>query len=169
MRARIRAAVTVSGLAGWMVCVAPLLAPALAPAWAQAEGTFAVVPGRPDVPVFVNPFPFDARYAVVEGDFGLSRPDQVNPHIVAPGPPFPPLPRRYFFPRSDRRPGYGRLEVVPSPDRPKPPPAPTFFRSWESSSDPVPASTDPPTPLVIQPDVGVGPPGPPDPPGPRPR
>jgi len=34
------------------------------------RGHVASDPGRPDVPVIVNPYSFDARYIVVEGDFG---------------------------------------------------------------------------------------------------
>jgi hypothetical protein len=139
------------------VCAVVVLSVLLAraPASAQGEGTWYVVPGRSDVPVFVNPLGYDASYTVVEGDFGLGQPVQVNPHIVG-GPLVPPVvePRRYYFPHSDRRPGYGRYEVVPPPNHPKPPPQQTYIRSWGTSSDPLPASLDPPTPMVIQPYVG---------------
>src|SRR5258706_16410540 len=82
MRTRVRAAVIVSGLSGWIFYAAPTRA---------AEGTWVVIPGRPDVPVFVNPYGFDASYTVVERDFGLDRPGQVDPQIIA-GPLVVPLP-----------------------------------------------------------------------------
>ena len=64
----------VAFLSGWVLCTAP----------ARAEGTWIAVPGRPDVPVVVNPFGFDSANTVVEGDFGLDRPAQINPHTVGP-------------------------------------------------------------------------------------
>ena len=105
-----------------------------------------MVPGKPGVPVIVNPLGFDASYTVVEGDFGLSRPGQVNPVIVggplvAPAPYYP----GGYFPRSDgQRPGYGRYEVDPGPNRRIPPPAQTYHRFWGTASDPIPATLDPP-------------------------
>jgi hypothetical protein len=125
-----------------------------APALAQ-QGTWVVIPGRPDVPVFVNPYGLNAAYSVVEGDFGLGRPAQVNPIIVA-GPylPVPPNMARHWFPGTGHVPGYGRYEIQPPPNRRKPPPAQTYIRSWETSSDPLPASTDPPYPMSISPVVG---------------
>ena len=141
MRSRVRAAAIASGL---LCCGAP----------AHAEGTWFVVPGRPDVPVIVNPLGCDASGMVVERDFGLDRPAQVNPTII--GPAIPPVwsPRHHFFPHSDSTPGYGRYEVQPSPDRKPPPAAQTYIRSWGTASDPLPASTDPPYPMTIQPFVG---------------
>ena len=47
-----------------------------------ADGTWFVVPGKRGIPVIVNPLGFDASYMIVEGDFGLDRPAQVNPIIV---------------------------------------------------------------------------------------
>jgi len=150
MRTRVRAVVIVSGLSGWIFCSAP----------ARAEGTWVVIPGRPDVPVIVNPYGFDASYTVVEGDFGLDRPAQVDPRIVAGylGVPVQ-RPRRYFFPHSDQQPGYGRYEIQPPPNRRLPRPAQSFHRFWGTASDPIPASTDPPYPIAIQPIVGPWAPG----------
>ena len=139
-----------------------------APALADS-GTYFVIPGRPDVPVIVNGYGFDASYTVVEGDFGLGKPVQVNPIIIT-GPHIvrPPASGGYYFPSGGgRTPGYGRLEVQPSPDRRLPAPAQSYSRSWGTSSDPLPASTDPPYPLTIEPYVGVGPWGPSGPRGPR--
>ena len=45
-----------------------------------------------------------------------------------------------YFPSTGQRPGYGRLEVNPPPNRPLPPPAPTYFRGWSSQSSPGPTT-----------------------------
>jgi hypothetical protein len=50
----------------------------------------------------------------------------------------PPANAPDYFPRTGRKPGYGRLEIVPPPGAPKPPPAPTYYRSWSSQSAPLP-------------------------------
>jgi hypothetical protein len=125
------------------------------PAFAQREPVI-VIPGRPDVPVYINGV--DASWAVVEGEFGLDRPGAVTPTIVyrplvvsvpynAPG----------YFPRDGKHPGYGRLEITPPPDRPLPPKAPSYFRSWSSQSAPGPV-TDypayPAPPIVVAPTFG---------------
>jgi len=58
--------------------------------------------------------------------------------------------------RDSRKPGYGRLEVVPPPDAPKPAPAPNFNRSWSSQSAPGPVTDYPPypaPPIVYAPTV----------------
>jgi hypothetical protein len=126
-----------------------------APAYAADGSPVVVIPGRPDVPVFVNPYGFDASYTVVEGDFGLDRPAQVNPVIIA-GPHVLPPPNfaPHYHPGTGHVPGYGRHEVTPPPNRRKPPPAETYYRTWGTSSDPLPASTDPPYPITVQPMVG---------------
>ncbi|HML07094.1 MAG TPA: hypothetical protein VK430_03060 [Xanthobacteraceae bacterium] len=103
-----------------------------------------IVPGKPGVPVMMNGV--DVSWSVIEGDFGLDRPRGVTPTVIyrlspiavpdyGPGYALP-----GYFPKTGHRPGYGRLEVVPPPDRPLPPPAPTYYRSWSSESDPVPAT-----------------------------
>jgi len=102
-----------------------------AAAYAESDsGTYVVIPGRPDVPVIVNPYGFDASYTIVEGDFGLNKPAMANASIVV-GPHVVPVlgPRRYYFPHSDEMPGYGRYEVQPSPNRALPPPAQSYSRS----------------------------------------
>ena len=148
MRTRVRAILVLSG------CLF-----GSAPSFAESDsGTYVVIPGRPDVPVIVNPYGFDVSGAVIEFDFGLDRPNIVNPHAVT-GPLVPPVwgPRRYYFPHSDQRPGYGRYEVIPPPNRPLPVPAQSYQRSWGTSSDPLPADNQPPAPpMVIQPFVGGG-------------
>jgi hypothetical protein len=117
---------------------AVLLVMTASPAFAQREPQI-VIPGRPDVPVIINGV--DASWGVVEGEFGLDRPGVVAPTVIyrplllgaeapddAPG----------YFPRSGRKPGYGRLEIMPPPGAPKPPPAPTYYRNWSSQSAPLP-------------------------------
>lgn len=113
------------------------------PAFAQ-RGPVIVIPGRPDVPVYINGI--DASWGIVEGEFGLDRPNEVNPTVVYR--PFlisAPYAVHPYFPADGRRPGYGRLEVVPPRNRPVPPPAPTYYRSWSSESAPGPATEDPPS------------------------
>jgi hypothetical protein len=135
---RASACAVVAVLCGWSFADAP----------ARADGSpVFVVPGKPGVPVIVNPLGYDASWMVVEGDFGLSRPGQVNPVILG----FPPLaPPRFqsggYFPH------YGRLEIIPPPNRPKPPPAQGYRRSWSAESDPIPATLDPP---AASPDISV--------------
>ena len=121
-----------------LVQVALLLAVSASPALAQ-RGPVIVIPGRADVPVIVNGV--DVSWAVVEGEFGLDRPGMVAPTVIyqpflvpmAYGPGYA---TRGFFPQTGRRPGYGRLEVVPPPDRALPPRAPSFYRKWSNQSAP---------------------------------
>src|SRR5271170_1348855 len=129
-----------------------LLLVTASPAFAQREPVI-VIPGKPGVPVYINGI--DASWGVVEGEFGLDRPGAMTPTViyrplvvsvpnVVPG----------YFPRDGRHPGYGRLEVVPPPDRSLPPRAPSFFRSWSSQSAPGPATDYAPylaPPVVIAP------------------
>jgi len=123
-----------------MVCAMPAV-PAEAPSF--------VIPGRARIPVIVNPLGFDASYTVVEGDFGLDRPGQVNPVIVG-GPLVlpPPFYPGAYFPSDGRRPGYGRLEISPRRRMPSKP-AEGYYRSWSSQSDPIPATLDPPAAYPI--------------------
>lgn len=135
-----------------------------APAPCADSGPVIVVPGRHGRPIIINGV--DVTGAVIEGDFGLYSPHMVNP-VVIPAPVFaPPLfypggydPRRYddgYFPELGRTPGYGRREIEPPADRPLPPPAPSFRRSWSSQSQPAPASVDPPPPLFVAPQIYPG-------------
>ena len=153
-----------------LVQAALFLAVSALPALAQRAPVI-VIPGKPGVPVTINGV--DVSYAVIEGEFGLSRPNMVNPTVIyrplalplAFGPDVNPdndaretsPERRGFFPSTGRRPGYGRLEILPPPDRPKPPPAPTFYRSWTSQSAPGPVTEYPAYPMppvVVQPNFG---------------
>jgi hypothetical protein len=139
------------------VHAALLLAVTTSPALAQREPEI-VIPGKPGVPVMINGI--DASWGVVEGEFGLDRPGMVAPTVVY-RPLLVSIPQNVpgYFPREGRKPGYGRLEIVPPPDRVLPPPAPTYFRSWSSQSAPGPVTDYPPYPMppvVINPQFGRG-------------
>jgi hypothetical protein len=136
---------------------AVLLVTTVSPAFAQREPEI-VIPGRPDVPVIINGV--DARWGVVEGEFGLDRPGLVAPTVIYRPllqPASAPETVPGYFPRAGRKPGYGRLEVQPPPGAPKPPPAPSYYRSWSSQS-----GSAPPTiyqeynmpPVVVEPRYG---------------
>ncbi len=119
----------------------------ISPALAQRAPVI-VVPGRPDVPVFINGV--DVSWSVIEGEFGLDRPNEVNPTLIyrpyavvttVPPPSYVPhYSEPGYFPSTGHRPGYGRLEVTPPPNRPPPRPAATYFRNWSSESAPGPAT-----------------------------
>jgi hypothetical protein len=137
---------------GWMFCVAPALAD-------SDSGTVVAIPGRPDVPVIVNPYGFDASYAIIEGDFGLNKPAQNNTQIIVGSPLSPLVPaRRFYFPHADSAPAYGRFEAPPAGGRVTQTPQ-SYNRSWGAASDPLPASTDPAYPMTISPFVGPWGPG----------
>ncbi len=136
------------------------LALSVAPAAAQRTPVI-VIPGRPDVPVLMNGI--DVSYAVIDGEFGLDRPGSPKTFVyrtfVVPIPVYSPLPAASdgsYFPRTGRRPGYGRLEIKPPADRVLPPPAPTYYRHWSSESDPGPATQYAPAygaPAVVAPSL----------------
>ena len=135
-------------------------------AQAADSGPVIVVPGRLGAPVLINGV--DVTGAVIEGDFGLYRPHMVNPRVIpAPvyvAPHFYPGsydPRSYgdgtYFPAFGHMPGYGRREVVPPADRPLPPPAQSYRRSWSTHSEPWPADLEPPAPpLLVAPQIYPG-------------
>jgi len=124
------------------------------PAFAQREPVY-VVPGRPGVPVYINGV--DASWGVVEGQFGMDRPGVVAPTMIyRPLVVSVPYSVPAYFPKDDKHPGYGRLEVVPPPDRSLPPPAPSYFHSWSSQSAPGPVTDYPPypaPPIMLAPTV----------------
>jgi len=139
---------------GWVFCVPPALAD-------SDSGTVVAIPGRPDVPVIVNPYGFDASYAIIEGEFGLNKPSQNNAQIIVPSPLPPIVPaRRFYFPHADSAPAYGRFEVAPPPGRRVTETPQSYNRSWGAASDPLPASTDPPYPISIDASPYAGPWGP---------
>jgi hypothetical protein len=117
-----------------------------------ADAPAIVIPGKPGVPVIINGY--DASYAVVIGDWGLDRPGQMPATIVT-GPLVIPGEHYYggYFPAFGRRPGYGRREIEPPPNRRLPPPAPSFHRFWGASSTPLPATIDEPSAPDINVDV----------------
>ena len=119
------------------------------------HGPVYVVPGRPDVPVIINGY--DAAWGVVESDWGLYRPGHLAPTVI-PAPFTPPLPpARRWFPSLGGLPYSGRLEVEPPANRPLPPQAPSYHRSWESGSDPLPPTEYAPSPpMVVAPEINTG-------------
>ena len=117
---------------------------------AQTEPVI-VVPGRPGVPVMMNGV--DVSGAVIEGEFGLNRPDSGYPRTVIMRywpPDYYRTPGAYF-PATGHRPRYGRREVIPPPDRHMPAPAEPYYRNWMIESAPGPVSTPVPfdSPQVI--------------------
>ena len=128
-----------------------------------------VIPGRPDVPIFENGV--DVSWSVVEGEYGLDRPNIVNPVVIYRMPPVVvPYPGRAalgpaYFPRDGMTPGYGRLEIVPPPNRLLPRPAQSYSRcGWSQRPRPPTFRRTNPNTIapVITPYVfpGAGPPGP---------
>ena len=105
-----------------------------------------VIPGRPGVPIIINGV--DASYAVVEGEWGLGRGEQVQPTVYG---------GRYldlgpnvgqYYPSAGQSPGYGRLEIEPPANRKLPQPAESYHRSWSAES----------MPELMQPEVPFYPP-----------
>ncbi|MEA3027522.1 MAG: hypothetical protein QOF91_2807 [Alphaproteobacteria bacterium] len=115
---------------------------AFAPAPARADsGPVIVIPSRPGVPVVINGR--DASYAVVEGDWGLSRPGAGQITVIGGSPILPNAVytrRNSYHPKYGRAPERGRNEIEPAADRALPDPAESFSRSWSTSSDVTPAS-----------------------------
>lgn len=110
---------------------------ALAPAPVRADGgPVIVIPSRPGIPIIINGR--DASYAVVEGDWGLSRPGAVPVTVIGGSPVLPNevyRRRNSYIPKYGRAPERGRNEVEPAADRALPEPAESFSRSWSTSSD----------------------------------
>jgi hypothetical protein len=126
------------------VVVLGCFALASAPARAEGEGPVVVIPSRPGVPVIINGR--DASYAVVEGDWGLSRPGAGIVTVIG-GSPVLPNPvytrRNSYHPKYGRAPERGRNEIEPAADRALPDPAESFSRSWSTSSDVTPVNDAP--------------------------
>jgi hypothetical protein len=83
----------------------------------------------------------------------------VAPTII-PGPLLVPVPEYYsgYYPFYGRRPGYGRLEIEPPPNRRLPRRAERFYRSWTSQSEPLPADIALPAdqpPIIVAPEISV--------------
>lgn len=135
-----------------LLYAALLLAVSASSALAQREPQI-VVPGRPGLPVYINGI--DASWGIVEGEFGLDRPNEVAPSVIW-RPYLISAPYRVpgYYPADGRRPRYGRLEIVPPPNRRLPPPAPSYFRHWSSESAPGPVTEYPPyAPVFVSPNV----------------
>jgi hypothetical protein len=123
---------------------------------ALAGGGFdIVIPGRPGVPIIINGI--DASYAVVEGEWGLGKGEQVQPTIYG---------GRYvgytpnvghYYPSAGHMPGYGRLEIQPPANRRLPQPAESYHQSWSAQSAPQPAQAEVPfypPPVIGAPENG---------------
>jgi hypothetical protein len=135
-----------------LVHAALLVLVSASPVFAQT-GPVIVIPGKPGVPVYINGI--DASWGVVEGELGLARPGVVTPTVTyRPVVASYPVDAQGYFPSTGKRPGYGRLEVEPPPNRPLPPEAPTYFRSWSSQSAPGPVTDYAPYPPMA---IGVSP------------
>jgi len=120
-------------------------------AFADSGGVIAV-PGKPGVPVMINGR--DATYAMVEGDWGLSRGVHVQPTVYGGWDYYEAPPVGHYYPSLGRRPGYGRLEIHPSANRKLPQPAASFHRSWSAQSLPPPlvVPNNPPA-VIVAPEV----------------
>jgi hypothetical protein len=95
-----------------------------------------VIPGKSGIPVVINNY--DARWATVEGDCGLSRPGHGDTTVIGGryvGPLHGSMRRNGYYPKNGEKPEQGRHEIEPSSDRQLPPPAEDFNRSWSSSSN----------------------------------
>jgi hypothetical protein len=114
-----------------------------------------VIPGRPGLPIIINGV--DASYAVVEGEWGLGKGEQVQPKVYG-GRYIDPVPRvGRYYPSAGHLPGYGRLEIEPPADRQLPPAAESFHQSWSAQSTPQPVQPEipfNPPPVIIAPQVG---------------
>src|SRR6266568_879351 len=101
-----------------------------------------VIPGRPGVPIIINGV--DASYAVVEGEWGLGKSEQVQPTVYG-GRYVDPEPHvGHYYPSAGHLPGYGRLEIQPPPGRRLPQPAESYHQSWSAQSAQQPAQPDVP-------------------------
>ena len=120
-----------------------------------------VIPGHPGVPIIINGV--DASYAVVEGEWGLAKSEQVQPTVYGgryvDGPPNV----GHYYASAGHSPGYGRLEIQPPTNRKLPQPAESYHESWSSQSAPPKAQPEVPfypPPVIIAPqngDTGIPP------------
>ena len=112
-----------------------------------------VVPGRPDLPVMINGV--NAAWGYVDGDWGLYRPGAPPLYVLPAYPITPGMRSGGYFPSAGHAPRSGRLEIEPPADRPLPPRAPSFHRSWGAASEPAPATIPPenPPPIIVAPTV----------------
>src|SRR5260370_35066954 len=112
-----------------------------------------VIPGRPGAPLIINGV--DASYAVVEGEWGLGRGEQVQPTVYG-GRYFDLAPNvGHYYPSAGQSPGYGRPEIKPPANRKLPQPAESYHQSWSPQSAPQPAQPEVP---LYPPPVSLAPP-----------
>ena len=148
MKVRNRVAASAAGvLIGCLIAVEP----------ARADHRPVIaVPGNPEVPVVIDGVP--ATGALVEGDWGLYAPGRVAPRVYAPAfVPIAPVfvsvaPEPGYYPKTGRRPRYGRHEVFLP--RHVPPPAPSFYREWSVEPSYGPVTEYPPfdpPPVILAP------------------
>jgi hypothetical protein len=121
---------------------------------ALAEGFVVVVPGRPGVPIVINGI--DASYAVVEGDFGLAR-NWAPPLTIYGGRLVEPAPEvGHYYPSLGVKPGQGRVEIEPPPNRKLPPPAESYHQSWGAQSQALPPDIPAnPPPVIMAPEINM--------------
>jgi len=149
------------------ICVTLAILLATTSAAFAGGGFDIVIPGRAGVPVIINGV--DASYAVVEGEWGLGRNEQVQPTVYG-GRIIDPVPNvGHYYPSAGHLPGYGRLEIEPPAGRRLPQPAESYHQSWSAQSAPLPAQSNVPVnpPAIIYAPQGDGLLGPP--PNVRPR
>ncbi|MBR0718941.1 hypothetical protein [Bradyrhizobium liaoningense] len=120
------------------------------------DGFEIVVPGRPGVPIIINGI--DASYAVIEGEWGLAKNQQVQPTIYGGRyiPDRQPPDVGHYYPTMGLRPGYGRLEIEPPANRKLPRPAQSYYQSWGVHSAPLPPQMDVPVnppPVILAPQI----------------
>jgi hypothetical protein len=131
--------------------VAAAVAASGMPATAAGDnGPVFVIPGNPQVPVFINGI--EVSGAVVYGDWGLSRPGAPQIYIEGGRVLSDQSWRGTYFPRTGRPPRVGRLEIEPPANRRLPPSPPEFHQRWGAASDfEVPATAFPPPPVFAPP------------------
>jgi hypothetical protein len=116
-------------------------------------GPVIVVPGKVGVPVTINGIIVDG--AVVYGDWGLARPGHGRIVIEGNVALTDNWDSRNYFPRTGRRPRYGRHEIEP-PQRQRA--NGSYYREWSSESDSRgPVTTYPPfdpPPVILAPRRG---------------
>jgi len=123
-----------------------------------------VIPGKRGIPVMIGNY--EASWAVVEGDWGLSRPGHMAPTVLGGRFMGRTLDRvQRYYPATGQRPQRGRLEVEPPADRVLPPPAESFSRAWSTADDAVPSAdlhtspnlaTEGAYPLILAPQIWPG-------------
>jgi hypothetical protein len=115
-----------------------------------------VIPGRPGVPIIINGL--DASYAVVEGEWGLGKSEQVQPTVYGGRRIIDPVPNvGHYYPSAGQLPAYGRLEIEPPANRALPQPAESYHQSWSAQSTPQPVQPEVPfnpPPVILAPQNG---------------